>query len=129
MRSPFHSEQRARIRQIRALKERLFAAVAANRPPELIDIVRASTFCGLVEAGVEVVEGTALNGLFLQLNTLLPAADALYDRFNPPPSATAVDAGTIDIDPPAAPAADGTIDIDQEGTSAFTTKETTSWKI
>jgi len=113
MRSPFHSEQRARIRQIAALKGRLFAAVAANRPPELIDVVRASSFCGLVEAGIEVVEGTALNVLYLQINTLLPAAEALYDRFCPLETAAALDSETIVIDP--------------EGGSVFTTKEIPRW--
>ena len=113
MRSPFHPEQRARIRQIRALKERLFAAVAANRPPELIDVVRASSFCALVEAGIEAVEGTALKSFYLQLNTLLPAAEALYDRFNPPLTVRAADAGAIVIDP--------------EGTPAFITKESQPW--
>ena len=112
MRSPFHPEQRARIRQIKALKDRLFVAVAANRPPLLIDLCKASAFCGLVEAGIEIVEGTALNSLYLQLNTLLPAAEVLYDRFNPPLAATAVVPGTIVIDP--------------EGGSVFTSKERAS---
>jgi len=109
MRSPFHSEQRARIRQVRALKERIVAALASNRAPLLMDLCRASAFCGLVEAGLEVVDGTALSGFYLQLATILPAAEALCDRFNPPLTPTPVDVGSIVIDP--------------EGGNVFTTKE------
>ncbi len=76
----FHSKQRARTRQIRGVRDRLFACVGANQPPSSVDLLQASMYCARVEMGGDQVEGTLLASLYWQLATILPAAERIYAR-------------------------------------------------